>query len=166
MTNFKIEYQNTLPDDVSEKIHHGHIIDEAAHGIVCNYKKFSLAVKNSKDTIIGALTAYTAFSEIYVDDIWIDPHYRKLGLGKKLLEELESHFRDKGYNNINLVTSQFQAPGFYEKCGFEIEFIRKNTYNPELTKIFFIKYFDNPNQHQGLLKNFSHETKHKSDDVF
>lgn len=32
----------------------------------------------------------------------------------------------KEYNNINLTTYEFQAPKFYEKCGFEIEFIRKD----------------------------------------
>lgn len=155
MTDFKIEFLNALPNDISQKVHQGHIIDEEAHGIVCNYKKFSLLVKNNDGDAIGALTAYTAFSEIYVDDIWIDPSYRKLGLGRKLLRELESYFHDKGYNNINLVTSQFQAPSFYKKCGFEIEYIRENKYNPKLTKIFFIKYFDNPNQHQGILKDIS-----------
>jgi len=159
MTDFKIEYLNTLPDDISEKIHQGHIMDEATGGIVCNYKMFSLLVKNNDGTAIGALSAYTAFSEIYVVDIWIDPNYRKLGLGRNLLKELEKHFSDKGYNNINLVTSQFQAPDFYKKCGFEIEFIRENKYNPELTKIFFIKYFNNPNQHQGILKDINHDTK-------
>lgn len=162
MTDFKIEYLNILPDDIAEKIQHGHIIDEASHKIVCDYKEFSFVVKKNDDTVIGALTAYTAFSEIYVDDIWVDPSYRKLGLGKKLLGELESYFQDKGYNNINLVTSQFQAPGFYEKCGFEVEFIRENKYNPKLTKIFFIKYFDNPHQHQGILKKTSNETKRSS----
>lgn len=29
----------------------------------------------------------------------------------------------------------------YEKCGFELEFVRKNKSNPKLTKYFFIKYF-------------------------
>lgn len=159
MTDFRIEYLNTLPDDISEKIYQGHIIDEASHGIVCNYKKFSLLIKNKDNVAIGALTAYTAFSEIYVDDIWVDPNYRKSGLGRKLIKELENYFHDQGYNNINLVTSQFQAPGFYKKCGFEIEFTRENKNNPELTKIFFIKYFDNPNQHQGILKGNSHDTK-------
>ena len=141
MTDFKIEHIETLSDDISEKIERGHITDEASHGIICNYKKFSLLLKNKESVVIGVLSAYTAFSEIYVDDIWVDPDYRKLGLGRMLLEDLEKYFSDKGYNNINLVTSQFQAPDFYQKCGFELEFIRENKYNPKLTKFFFIKYF-------------------------
>lgn len=30
---------------------------------------------------------------------------------------------------------------FYKKCGFEVEFIRENKENPNLTKYFLVKYF-------------------------
>lgn len=153
MTDFKIEYADALSDNVDEKIHQGHVADEASNGVICNYKKFYFVIKdNSGTNVVGALTAYTAYSEVYVDDIWVDPNYRKNGLGRKLLEHLENIFKDKGYNNINLVTSQFQAPDFYKKCGFEIEFVRQNKFNPQLTKFFFIKYFDDAVQNQGILK--------------
>lgn len=48
--------------------------------------------------------------------------------------------KGKEYNNINLTTYEFQAPKFYEKCGFEIEFIRKDRENPKLSKYFLVKY--------------------------
>ncbi|HVE44647.1 MAG TPA: GNAT family N-acetyltransferase [Gammaproteobacteria bacterium] len=150
MTDFKIEYVDTLPDNLDERVRQGHIADEAAHGIVCNYKTFSFTAKNNSNEVVGVLAAYTAFSEIYVDDIWVDPVYRKAGLGRKLLQTLENQFKGKGYNNINLVTSQFQTPDFYKKCGFEIEFVRQNKFNPQLTKFFFIKYFDDEIQNQGI----------------
>ncbi|MDR1254909.1 MAG: GNAT family N-acetyltransferase [Puniceicoccales bacterium] len=50
---------------------------------------------------------------------------QKKGYGRKLLQELELQFEGKGFWNINLCTSEFQAPEFYKKCGFELEFIRK-----------------------------------------
>ncbi len=81
------------------------------------------------------------------------PCIRDQGLGKKLLAALEQAFTGKGYNNINLVTSDFQAPDFYKKCGFKVEFIRPNPHNPLLSKTFFIKYFKDKNQHQGILKD-------------
>ena len=58
-------------------------------------------MKNNSGTIIGALQAYTAFAEVYVDDIWLKPEHRKRNYGRKLLEELETRFKGKGYNNIN-----------------------------------------------------------------
>ena len=86
-----------------------------------------------------------------MEDIWVDPAYRTTGLGRKMLQSLEDRFRGQGYNNINLVTSEFQAPGFYKKCGFELEFIRKNKQNPKLTKYFFVKFFDDGIETQGML---------------
>lgn len=153
MIEFNIEYLAELPNEIDGKIHQGHVADEASNSVICNYKKFYFVIRDKNNNIFGSLTAYTAYSEIYVDDIWVDPNYRKNGLGRKLLEHLENAFKGKGYNNINLVTSQFQAPDFYKKCGFQVEFIRENKHNPILTKFFFIKYFENTRQHQGILED-------------
>lgn len=147
-----IETFDSLPQSLAAMVEQGHIQDEASQGIVCNYKPLTIAMKEA-DTgkFIAALTAYTAFAEVYVDDIWVHPDNRKLGLGRKLLQALEDTFAGKGYDNINLVTSQFQAPNFYKSCGFELEFVRKNKVNPKLTKYFFIKYFNESKQTQGVL---------------
>ena len=75
-------------------------------------------------------------SVIHVDDIWVSPSARKNALGRKLLHELENQFKNQGYNNINLVTSHFQAADFYKKCGFTEEFTRVNKKNPKLSKTF------------------------------
>lgn len=151
MDKYSIEILDSLPKEIDEKIHQGHDDHEASHGIVCDYKSFSVVIRNEAGEAIGVLSAYTAFAEICVDDIWVESDYRSLGLGRKLLGTLENRYKDKGYNNINLVTSQFQAVGFYEKCGYEIEFIRVNKHHPKLTKTFFVKYFDGESQTRGIL---------------
>ena len=58
-----------------------------------------------------------------------------------LMDAVEDYYRDSGFNNINTCTNGFQAPKFYEKCGFELEFVRKNKTNPKLDKYFYVKYF-------------------------
>ncbi len=128
----------------------GFVEHEASHGIVCNYKPFSLVLTNAKGEEIGVLNAFTAFSEVYIDDLWVEKSHRGQGFGRKLVQALEDHFVGKGFNNINLVTSAFQAPEFYKKCGFEAEFVRVNKVNPKLTKTFFVKYFKNEKQTQGI----------------
>jgi len=125
-------------------------------GIDVNYKKFALVLKDESGNTMGVLNAFTAFSEVYVDDMWVDSSCRGKGYGRKLLQELENRFEGKGFNNINLVTSAFNAPEFYKKCGFIVEFVRENKINPQLTKNFFIKYFKNEYQTQGIIKK-SHE---------
>ncbi len=151
MSFYKIETLDQLPSDIEDMIDKGHIKDEKSQNIVCNYKKITIVANNYEGLIVGAIQAYTAFSEIYIDDLWVKPEYRGEKIGINLLKNLENKFKNKGYNNINLVTNNFQAPEFYKKCGFEIEFVRLNKSNPKLNKTFFIKYFDNEIQSQGVL---------------
>ncbi len=148
---YKINFVDELNKDTEQRMTKGFIDYERSHGIDVNYKQFFIVIENENKEIFGVLNAYTAFAEIYVDDLWIDSSYRGKGYGKRLLQTLETHFKGQGFNNINLVTSAFQAPEFYKKCGFTVEFIRENHKNPKLSKFFFIKYFEEEVQNQGLL---------------
>ena len=47
---------------------------------------------------------------------------------------------EKNFNYVSLVTCGFQAPQFYEKCGYKLEFKRENKENDKLSQYFFIKY--------------------------
>lgn len=150
--NINIDVVDKIDDKIEKKMREGFVEYEAKNGVDVNYKQFSLIMSN-KDNVVGVLNAYTAYSEIYVDDIWVDKAFRGKGLGKKLLSELENRFKGKGFNNINLVTSAFQAPEFYKKCGFKAEFKRFNEKNPKFTKTFFVKYFGEEIQMQGMIKS-------------
>ncbi len=146
-----IKFVDQISDQLEEKMSKDLIAYEKAYGIDVNYKKFALVLTDENGEAIGVLKAFTAFAEIYIDDMWIDSSHRSKGYGKQLIEALENNFKGQGFNNINLVTNNFQAPEFYKKCGFELEFIRKNLKNPKLNKYFFVKFFDDQEQIQGIL---------------
>lgn len=105
-----------------------------------NFKRFSFVAKENTQTV-GYLTGFSYYSEVTVNNLVVLKSYRGKGIGAALLKQVEQHFNGKGFNNINLVTNEFQAPKFYEKCGFKLEFVRKNKENQKLTKYFFVKYF-------------------------
>ena len=147
-----VKFVDQVSDAIEEKMRKGFIDYENSHGIDVNFKRFALILYDNNEEVIGVLNAFTAFSEVYIDDLWVDESHRGQGHGRTLLKALEDHFRGQGFNNINLVTSQFQAPAFYKKCGFDVEFVRQNFKNPQLTKTFLIKYFEDEVQNQGILK--------------
>ena len=148
---YKIAFVDELNEELNKRMSDGFIAYEASQRIDVNYKRLSVVISNEKHIVCGVINAYTAFAEIYVDDIWVDSAYRGKGYGRLLLQALEEHFQGQGFNNINLVTSAFQAPEFYKKCGFIAEFTRINKINPQLSKTFFVKFFEEKKQTQGLL---------------
>ena len=147
----KIKFVDTLPEDLENMMLNDLIKYESSKGVDVNYKKFSILITDEADNTLGILNAYTAFAEVYIDDLWVNSSHRGKGYGSRLIQELYNHFNGKGFNNINLVTSAFQAPDFYKKCGFLVEYVRTNIKNPQFTKTFFIRYFEDESQTQGIL---------------
>jgi len=150
MNNYRIEVLDELPESLEEKKSQDLATYESSHGVDVNYNRFSIVLINEAGEYFAVLTASTAYAEVYIDDLWVDTSYRGKGHGSKLMRLLEDRFKHRGFNNINLVTSAFQAPEFYIKCGFEAEFTRENRHNPSLSKTFFVKFFDDAVQTQGL----------------
>ena len=110
-----------------------------------------MVLSNGENDVCGVINAFTAFAEVYIDDIWVDAAHRGKGYGHQLVDALEQHFNGQGFNNINLCTSAFQAPEFYRKCGFQEEFTRINRKNPKLSKTFFVKFFEEEQETQGII---------------
>jgi GNAT superfamily N-acetyltransferase len=143
-----IKEVSRLPPKIKAEMWRGMVAYDAAHGIDTNFKRFALIAKKEKvGKVIGVLEGFTIYSEVFVSDLWIAAQFRRQGYGRALLEDLERRFEGKGYWGIALCTSEFQAPRFYEKCGFELEFVRKDTEHPQLTKYYFSKPFKNSGEH-------------------
>lgn len=110
------------------------------NGVNCNYKSFAFVAKEDSK-ILGIITGKSYYKEVHISDLIIVEEYRNKRIGSKLIETVEKYYKDKDFENINLTTYGFQAPEFYKKCGFEVEFVRENKKNPKLNKHFLVKYF-------------------------
>jgi len=108
--------------------------------VTCNYRPFNFIAKED-NKVVGIITGHSYYKEVHIGDLIIFEEYRNKHIGTKLVETVENYYKNKGFENINLTTYNFQAPEFYKKCGFEVEFIRENKENPKLTKYFMVKYF-------------------------
>ena len=141
-------YQGVSPDDIDHLIESGFTPDEIEEYIYCvkdDCKEgvYVVTPKISENgNVLGMITGYTSYEEVYIDDLIVVDRYRGNDIGTKLVRAVEEYFNGKGFNNINLCTNGFQAPKFYEKCGYQLEFVRKNNKNPKLDKYFYVKFMN------------------------
>ena len=108
--------------------------------VACNYTPFNFVAKED-NKIVGMIAGHSYYKEVHIGELIVFDEYRNKHIGTKLVETVESYFRNKGFENINLTTYGFQALEFYKKCGFEVEFMRESKKNSKLNKYFLIKYF-------------------------
>lgn len=135
----KIELFNTENEEIYKILNDEFNKYASKNGVICNYNPFTFIAKE-EDKIIGIITGNSYYKEIHISDLIVLEEYRNKKVGSMLIKAVEEYFVDKGFKNINLTTYGFQAPKFYEKCGFKIEFVREDKENPKLSKYFLVKY--------------------------
>ena len=133
-----IEYMESLDEKLYKIIDIEFNNLAAKNGLICDYTPFNFVAKE-ENKVVGIITGYTFYNEVHVADLVILEEYRKKHIGTKLIQTVEENFKNKGFENINLATYSFQAPEFYKKCGFKLEFIREDKENSKLNKYFLIK---------------------------
>ena len=107
------------------------------NGVELNYDDFCFAYEED-GKILGVITGRAYYDEVHVVDLIVDPGCRRSGLGSRLVATVEEAYRNKGYAKITLTTFGFQAPEFYKKLGYQIEFVRESK-DPKLNKYFLSK---------------------------
>ncbi len=80
-------------------------------------KVFLKAVIN--DTIVGSVMAYMEDGSCYIKRLIVNPIYQNLGIGKKLMAEIENHFSSAGRFEIFTGNKSKRNIYFYQKLGFK-----------------------------------------------
>lgn len=82
---------------------------------------FSRIVRNGNKDIIGGIAGWTWAGVCEITQLWVDEKERQNGIGKMLLEAVETEAKSKGCLIVLIKTYSFQAPHFYERNGYKIE---------------------------------------------
>ena len=122
---------------VGDFIHEGFSEYGLRNDVVLNYDAFCFAAEDN-GKIAGVITGRAYYNEVHIGDLIVDEPYRGTGLGSRLVHAAEDAYRGKGYDVVTLTTFGFQAPEFYKKLGYEVEFIRESR-DPKLNKYFLKK---------------------------
>ena len=108
--------------------------------VVLNFEEYCYIAKNESGEIIGAITGRAYYNEVHIGDLIVDEAYRGANVGSELVRTVEKAYRNRGYEKITLTTFGFQAPGFYQKLGYSLEFVREDQ-DPKLSKYFYCKSY-------------------------
>lgn len=77
-------------------------------------------LRNQDNIIIAGVNAFMlAKATVYVGILWVDEKYRGKDYGSYLLQHVENEAKKSGTMMIHRDTFDFQARGFYVKCGYE-----------------------------------------------
>lgn len=105
--------------------------------VALNFEEFCFVAEDD-GKIAGVITGRAYYNEVHIGDLIVGKDYRRDGVGSKLVAAVEEAYKEKGYEKIALTTFGFQAPEFYKKLGYELEFVREDN-DPKLNKYFYLK---------------------------
>jgi GNAT superfamily N-acetyltransferase len=70
--------------------------------------------------VVGGLLGRTSLGLLTVERFFLPEHLRRDRLGSRILAMAENEGRQRGCTRAVLSTVHFQAPGFYQKQGWEV----------------------------------------------
>jgi GNAT superfamily N-acetyltransferase len=79
-----------------------------------------ITLRDGQGNIAGGMEGGTSWNWLHVDSLWLREGLRGLGYGEKLMRAAEAEAIQRGCNHSMVDTFDFQAPGFYEKLGYEV----------------------------------------------
>ena len=109
-----------------------------SNDVALNYEDYWFVAEDDEGNIIGSITGRAYYNEVHIGDLIIDKNCRGQNIGTKLVTVVEEEYRRKGFAKVSLTTFGFQAPEFYKKLGYSLEFVREDP-DPKLSKYFYCK---------------------------
>jgi ribosomal protein S18 acetylase RimI-like enzyme len=127
MTNnpLTLEYYNTIPSNYEGILFKG-ISDFAfQEKSLSPIEPFSIFIKDQKQVVLGGISGVTFYGSLYMDSLWIDQTIRHQGWGTKLVKEAEKIGIERGARFATVNTMDWEGLIFYQKLGYDIEFMRE-----------------------------------------
>lgn len=98
------------------------IPEEVKHAV----KEVSSILRNEEGDIVGGITGSINWYCLHIDFLWLDESLRGKGHGKELINNIEEIAIENNCRVIQLDTFSFQAPEFYQACGYQIVGVVEN----------------------------------------
>ncbi len=86
---------------------------------------FAILARGESGEVIAGCNGSVIFGSISTDQLWVHSAYRGKGIGAKLMDQVHNFGRENGCKLAAVTTMSFQAPGFYIKLGYKVDFSRE-----------------------------------------
>ena len=86
---------------------------------VGDQRKITVRIDDEDGELVGGLRGWTWGTCAGISMLWVREDARRDGSGRRLLAAAEQVARERGCVQVVVSSFTFQAPGFYERCGYE-----------------------------------------------
>lgn len=98
---------------------------------------FAFSYFDDQNNFIAGIEGYDIYGGLYIDLLFVNNEHRKNGYGTKLVGKAIEFGTGLGCRFAYLSTMDFEAKPFYQKLGFEIEYIRQGYHND--SSMYYLK---------------------------
>lgn len=140
MPSFTISILENPSDEDRQAILNPLVIFNRAETGDDRYEPVAFMLRDETGEGVGGLWAHLYYDWLLVELLFVPAKLRGKAHGSKLLMHAEQFAKEKGCVGIWLDTFSFQAPGFYEKHGYE-RFGTLEDYPRGKQRLFFRKIF-------------------------
>jgi GNAT superfamily N-acetyltransferase len=77
-----------------------------------------IVLHDAQNRVVGGLIGRSFWGWVFIELLWVEEAGRGAGLGRRLMSAAEQEAQRRGCHHARVDTYSFQAPGFYEKCGY------------------------------------------------
>lgn len=85
---------------------------------------FGFFIYGENNQILAGCNGNIGYGWVYVDQLWVHESQRGKGYGTALMQAAEKLGKQKGCISAAVNTMDWEAPEFYKKLGYSIEFER------------------------------------------
>lgn len=82
-------------------------------------KQLAFVAMDEHCSRVGAIAGYSWAGMVQIEQLWVEESHRGRGVGRRLLEAAIAEAVARGCQFVWALSYSFQAPGLYEKCGFD-----------------------------------------------
>jgi len=119
MKNYSFEISESNNDQLDKYLNKELINYGIAEAKGNRPKYIYCSINDANNHIIGGIKGYAMLNMFYISQLFVNEKHRGIGLGKKLLSEIEVVAKKHNCKIIRLDTLNRKSHDFYEKSGFE-----------------------------------------------